>query len=382
MNDSKPRLREIAGLFLRLGSTAFGGPAAHIAMMEDEVVRRRRWLSQPEFLDLLGATNLIPGPNSTEMAIHIGYKMGGWRGLMTAGIMFIGPAFLIVWAIAWFYARFGNLPEIHSIFLGIKPVILAVVAQAIWSLSRSAIKDRVLAILCLLALGLYLVWQNEIAILFVITVINFLARLKWNSQKVLIPLLASLPFYIAERSWAQAAIQAKVPLDNLFLFFAKVGSVLFGSGYVLIAFLQSDLVDHYHWISQQQLVDAIAVGQFTPGPVFTTATFIGYLVAGHAGAFAATVAIFLPAFLFVALSAPLIPRLRRSPWTAPVLDGLNVASLSLIVGAEVLLAKTTLVSAYGILAFALSLILLLKFKLNSVWLIVVAGILGVLGFAT
>lgn len=379
---NRPTLAEISLVFLRLGTTAFGGPAAHIAMMEEEVVRRKQWLSKEEFLDLLGATNLIPGPNSTELAIHVGHKMGGWKGLLAAGMTFIGPAFLIVWGIAWFYVRFGSLPAFHSIFLGIKPVILAIVAQAVWSLSRSALKDRLLQALAVVSLGLYLTWANEILILFFVAVLNLVLRLKPpRGASLLWASAGSTFFYPFLRAWGQSQV-GKVPAESLFGYFAKVGSVLFGSGYVLIAFLQSDLVEKYQWITQQQLVDAIAVGQFTPGPVFTTATFIGYLISGHEGAVIATVGIFAPAFLFVAISAPLIPALRKSRWTAPILDGLNAASLSLMAGASIVLAKETVNSLYGFLAFVVNLALLVKFKINSVWLILAAGILGFFGLSS
>lgn len=373
---NRPPLREIAVLFARLGATAFGGPAAHVAMMEEEVVRRRQWLTREEFLDLLGATNLIPGPNSTEMAIHIGHKLGGWRGLLLAGGLFILPAFFIVWAIAWFYVRYGSLPEFQSVFHGVKPVILAVIGQAIWSLSRSAVKDKILAGLALLALALYLYTGNELLVLFVISVLNLLVRIPGGRNPLLIPLFLLTP---ASGAWAQAV--RKAGEHELFLYFAKIGSVLFGSGYVLIAFLQNDLVTKYQWITQQQLVDAITVGQFTPGPVFTTATFIGYLVSGNRGAVAATLGIFAPAFFFVALSAPVIPKLRRSKWTYPVLDGLNVASLSLMAGTTFLLSKGTVDTVYGACVFTISLLLLVRFKINSVWLILVSGALGYAGLA-
>jgi chromate transporter len=362
-------LRDVVLLFFRLGATAFGGPAAHIAMMEEEIVRRRQWLSREEFLDLLGATNLIPGPNSTEMAIHIGHKMAGWRGLILGGAAFIIPAFLIVWAIAWFYVAFGELPAVQSVFSGVKPVILAVVAHALWSLSRSAVKDRLLGGLAVLALGLYLFWGNE------------LKPRPTQLKTLILPLLGWMILFPTTRAWGDTTPPGRVSPELLFAYFAKVGSALFGSGYVLIAFLQSDLVDKYQWISQQQLIDAIAVGQFTPGPVFTTATFIGYLILGHSGAVVATLGIFLPAFVFVALSAPFIPALRRSRWTAPLLDGLNVASLSLMAGAAIALGQTTINNWYGALTFVLSSFLLIRFKVNSVWLILAAGTLGWLGLA-
>jgi chromate transporter len=379
-----PKLSELAFVFGKMGTTAFGGPAAHIAMMEEEVVRRRQWLSKEEFLDMLGATHLIPGPNSTEMAIHIGHKMAGWRGLFVAGSTFIVPAFLIVWAIAWFYVKYGSLPAIQSLFLGVKPVILAVIGQAIWSLSRTAVKDRILAVLAALALALYLVWSNEIIILFLIALLNLIVRQKLRppqSKSLWLALLSTVFFSPLLKLNAQIMDSSKAGVEHLFWYFAKVGSVLFGSGYVLIAFLQSDLVDKHQWISQQQLVDAITVGQFTPGPVFTTATFIGYLISGNQGAVLATIGIFAPAFFFVAVSAPFLPALRKSRWTAPILDGLNVASLSLMAGAALILAKDTIGSIYGILIFALSLVLLIKFKINSAWLILGASLLGYFGFA-
>jgi chromate transporter len=374
-----PSIFEIAVVFARIGITAFGGPAAHIAMMEMEIVRRRAWISQEEFLDLLSATNLIPGPNSTEMAIHIGRRMAGWRGLVVAGASFIGPAFLIVWAISWFYMSFRSLPSFQSIFIGVKPVVLAVVAQAIWSLSKTAIRDRVLSLFAALALTLYLVFGNELLILLLIAILNLLVRLKLKvprGKSLIIIWAGSIFLYPWTQALAQAMEKNKVAIEDLFGYFLKVGSVLFGSGYVLIAFLQNDLVDGSHWVTKQQLVDAIAVGQFTPGPVFTTATFIGYVIAGHKGAVVATIGIFLPAFLFVGLSAPFIPALRRSAWTAPILDGLNIASLSLMAGAALILAKGTINSVYGALVFGLSLILLVRFKINSAWLILIAGLLG------
>lgn len=380
---TRPRLKEIAYIFLKLGTTAFGGPAAHLAMMQDELVRRRKWLNQENFLDLISAANLIPGPNSTEVAIHVGHKMRGWPGLIVAGISFIFPAFLIVWAIAWFYVHFGSLPTSQAIFTGIKPVILAVIGQAIWSLSRTAIKDKILAIFGVGSLALYLIGYNEILILLFVAVMNlaFQRRGSLTRTKMLwlgIPTLLYIQF---EEAAAQVAQNLKVPLESVFLFFAKVGSVLFGSGYVLIAFLQSDLVDRLHWITEQQLLDAVAVGQFTPGPVFTTATFIGYLVSGNYGAIAATVGIFLPAFFFVAATAPFLPTLRRSSWAAPLLDGLNVASLSLMAGAGLLLAKSEAPSIYSVIVFAMALILLIRFKINSAWLVLIGGFLGAIGLA-
>lgn len=353
-------------------------------MMDEELVRRRKWLSRENFLDLISAANLIPGPNSTEVAIHIGYKMGGWLGLFVAGISFIVPAFLIVWAIAWFYVHFGSLPTLQAIFFGIKPVILAVIGQAIWSLSRTAIKDKILAILGVASLVLSLLGYSEILILFLVALVNLIFRqknlqFKGKSLGFAIPIIL---FFKWEKALAQVSDALKVPIESIFMFFAKVGAVLFGSGYVLIAFLQNDLVNRYHWITEQQLLDAVAVGQFTPGPVFTTATFIGYLISGNLGAISATIGIFLPAFFFVAVTAPFLSRLRQSQWASPLLDGLNVASLSLMVGSTLLLAKSTAFSLYGFITFVVSLILLIHFKFNSAWLVLAGGVFGVLGFAS
>lgn len=384
ITGDKLLLKEIAYVFLKLGVTAFGGPAAHIAMMDEELVKRRKWLDRESFLDLLSAANLIPGPNSTEVAIHVGHKMRGWPGLLVAGVSFIVPAFLIVWAIAWFYVRFGSLPTFQATFMGIKPIILAVIGQAIWSLSRTAIKDKILGVLGVGALAVYLLGYNEILILFLVAILNMTVRLNISSTKSKM-LWLSMPTFLLvkwDKAFAQVSEAVSVPAENIFLFFAKIGSVLFGSGYVLIAFLQSDLVERYHWITQQQLLDAVAVGQFTPGPVFTTATFIGYLISGNHGAVVATVGIFLPAFFFVAVTAPFLPRLRKSKWTAPLLDGLNVASLSLMAGAGILLAKSSEFSFYSVAAFTGALILLTRFKVNSAWLVLAGGILGALGVAS
>lgn len=276
LNRVRPSLGEVALVFARMGATAFGGPAAHIAMMDEQVVRRRSWLSHEEFLDLLSATNLIPGPNSTEMAIHIGHRVAGWRGSIIAGVSFIGPALLIVWAVAWFYMSFRSLPALQSIFLGVRSVILAVVAQAIWGLSKTAIKDRTLAVFATLGLTLYLVFENELLILFLIAALNLLTCLKLKSSQsnsLILIWASSILIHPLVQALAQVTEKNKVAIEHLFGYLVKVGSVLFGSGYVLIAFLQIDLVDKPHWVTQQQLVDAIAVGQFTPSPVFTTASF-------------------------------------------------------------------------------------------------------------
>jgi chromate transporter len=354
-------LLELGLLFLRLGSTAFGGPAAHIAMMRDEVVRRRGWLSEERFLDLLGATNLIPGPNSTEMAIHIGWDRRRWSGLTVAGLAFIVPAMLITWAFAWAYVRFGSLPSAGWILYGVKPVILAVIVQAIWSLTPKAAKTSFLRVLGILAVVATAFGVNEILVLFAAGAIAVVAAGPRTGRT---PGLA-LIFPAAIGGVAAPSIG----LGAIFGVFLKIGSVLFGSGYVLVAFLRTDLVERLGWLTEAQLIDAVAVGQVTPGPVFTTATFIGYLLAGSPGALAATAGIFLPAFVFVALSGPLVPRVRASRAAAAFLDGVNVASLALMAIVTVQLGASAIVDLPTGLIALVGAILLLVFNLNSTWLV-------------
>jgi len=373
-------LADLAGLFLKLGTTAFGGPAAHIAMMEDEVVRRRQWLTRDEFLDLVGATNLIPGPNSTELAIHIGRRRAGWAGLLIAGACFILPATLIVTAVAWAYVRFGQLPRAESLLYGVKPVIIAVVIQALWGLGRSALKTKLLAVVGAAAAVLSLLEVNELAVLFGTGILVAVARTLGVGKPSagVAPLLAVAPVLpIAAAANSAAAVATPLGLWPMFLFFLKVGSVLFGSGYVLLAFLRADLVERWHWLTEGQLLDAIAVGQFTPGPVFTTATFIGYLLAGTSGAAIATVGIFLPAFVFVALSGPLVPRLRASPVAGAFLDGVNVASLALMAVVTLRLGAAALVDWPTVLLALASAFLLLRYRVNSAWLVLGGAAVGV-----
>jgi chromate transporter len=374
---------ELATLFLKLGTIAFGGPAAHIAMMEDEVVRRRRWLTSEEFLDLLGATNLIPGPNSTEMAIHIGHRQAGWAGLLVAGSCFILPATLIVTAFAWAYVTYGSLPQTGGILYGVKPVIIAIVLQALWELGRTALKTRFLAIICSTGVVLGFLGVNELVILFGAGMVVGFGR--WMVHEVgqkrhkLLSLIAVGPVtFIAPMTPAAATLTtAAFGLWPLFLFFLKVGSVLFGSGYVLLVFLRADLVERWHWLTESQLLDAIAVGQLTPGPVFTTATFIGYLLVGGWGALVATVGIFLPAFFFVAASGPLVPWMRRSGIAGAFLDGVNAVSLALMAVVALQLGRAALVDFTTITLAAASAALLFKVRLNSVWLVLVGALVGV-----
>ncbi len=367
---ARTALRELAWLFLRLGATSFGGPAVHVAMMEEEVVRRRAWMTRERFLDLYGATNLIPGPNSTEMAIHIGHERAGWLGLIVAGACFIAPAVVIVTAIAWAYVRYGALPAVAGVLYGLKPVILAVVVQALVNLGRTAIKTVWLAAIGALALAASLAGVDELAVLVATGAAAALATLARRRPP---PAAGWWPWPLLATGGAAGT---KVALAPLFLAFLKVGAVLFGSGYVLLAFLRGDLVEHHGWLTEQQLLDAIAVGQVTPGPVFTTATFVGYTLAGLAGAAVATVGIFLPAFVFVAASGPLVPRLRASRVAGAVLDGVNVASLALMAAVTLELSRAALVDVPTVLLGAAGAVLLLVFRVRSSWLALAGAAAG------
>jgi chromate transporter len=362
-----PELRELAGLFLKLGTIAFGGPAAHIAMMEDEVVRRRGWLTREAFLDYLGATNLIPGPNSTELAIHIGRERAGWPGLLVAGTCFILPAAVIVTGLAWAYLRFGRLPAAAGVLYGVKPVVIAVVLQALWGLGRTAVKSPVLAALGLAAMGAVGAGVHELLVLIAAGAV--MATIRAGRAGRAAGAFAGLGVTLAPAA-------APFSLGGLFGVFLKIGAVLFGSGYVLLAFLRADLVERLGWLSERQLLDAIAVGQITPGPVFTTATFVGYLLGGGPGALVATVGIFLPAFVFVALSGVLVPRLRRSAAAGAALDGVNVASLALMALVTLQLARTALVDAATVALAAASALLLLRWRVNSAWLVLAGALAG------
>ncbi len=380
-----PSLWTLALFFLRLGLTAFGGPAAHIAMMQQEVVERRKWLTQETFLDLLGASNLVPGPSSTELAIHIGFRLARWQGLLLAGICFILPAFLMVMAIAWAYVRFGHLPQVAGLLYGVKPVVIAVVLQALWNLGRTAIKTRFLAAVGIGAVVVAFLGINPLAVLFgagalVVSKEWLAGKEKGNAAPLLLLLaliaaLVALPLLFG-RYAASSAVDAK----SVFWVFLKFGSIVYGSGYVLLAFLRADLVARLHWLSEPQLLDAIAVGQVTPGPVFTTATFIGFVLGGPIGAVVATVGMFLPAFLFVAVSGPLVTRLRSSPLAGAFLDGVNVASLALMAAVTWELGRAALVDGVTVALALASAILLLRFRINSGWLVIGGAVLGLLAF--
>jgi chromate transporter len=381
-------LRELALFFLRLGVTAFGGPAAHIAIMEDELVRRRKWLSREKFLDLLGASNLIPGPSSSELAIHIGYLRAGWAGLLVGGGCFIFPAALLVGGIAWAYVRFGHLPAVAALLYGVKPVVVAVILQALWGLGRTAVKSWGLAIAGILCVVLSFAQVNVLFILFgtgaILAGIDVASRNRAGNQSAGMMVLIST--WRGARTalarifpWAGAAgVAAVIPgMWPLFLVFLRIGSIVFGSGYVLLAFLRTDLVVHRAWVTDAQLVDAVAIGQVTPGPVFTTATFLGYLLRGPAGAVVATVGIFLPAFILVAVSGPLIPMLRRSATAGVFLDGVNVASLALMATVSYQLGRSAIVDWHTAGLAITSAVLLLRVRVNSAWLVLGGAVIGI-----
>jgi chromate transporter len=372
-------LGELARLFLRLGLTAFGGPAAHIAMMHEEFVERRKWLTQSEFLDLVAAANFIPGPNSTEVAIHIGYRRGGMKGLVVAGSCFILPAAILCTLIAMAYVRYGQLPVTEKILYGVKPVVIAIVCQALIKLAKTMVTSKLLLAVAVLAAVVNFQFGHELLVLFGAGLIVLAA--KFQRPRIGLAALGPLPLGLTMPATTTAATAAGLmvaPIWSLFLVFLKIGSVLFGSGYVLLAFLQADLVERHGWLTQQKLLDAIAVGQFTPGPVFTTATFIGYVIRGPQGALAATLGIFLPAFFFVAVTAPILPWLRKSKNAGYFLDGLNAGSLALMAVVTVQLSRATLIDplTWGLAVASLGL-LLWKKKLNSAWLIVAGGLIGV-----
>lgn len=386
--SQRARLRELALVFLKLGLISYGGPAAHVGLMEHEFVRRRQWLTHEKFADLLAATHLIPGPNSTEMAIYIGQMRAGAAGLLVAGSCFILPAMAIVLAVAWGYQRYGALPEVGALLYGVKPVIIAIIGQALWGLSRPAVKTPWHAGIGLTALALGFGGVHELMLLFGAGV-GCLALLPWMRQPPsahawsVVPALAPLPGHAPSPTFLAAAAPAAAGsaatafgLWPLFLFFLKVGAVLYGSGYVLLAFLRADLVERWGWLTEAQLLDAVAVGQITPGPLFTTATFVGYVLGGVPAALLATVGIFLPAFVFVALSGPLIPRLRQSRWAGAFLDGVVVGSLALMVVVTWHLGRAALVDGTTWVLALVSGVLLFRFRVNSAWLVLGGALAG------
>jgi chromate transporter len=362
-------LLDLARLFLRLGVTAFGGPAAHVALMEEEFVRRRRWITREEFLDLLGASNLIPGPTSTELAMHIGLRRAGWPGLIVAGICFIAPAALIVGLLAAAYVRAGQLPMLEGVLRAVKPVALVIVLQALVGLTPTAVKSIPIALLAVAAAIVSVAGAPEIRVLLLAGLVHM--AVGRSTAAAATALVTAVP-----ASVLAAAATPVVPLAVLFGYFVKVGSVLFGSGYVLLAVLRGDLVERLQWLTDAQLLDAVAVGQVTPGPLFTTATFIGYLLGGAPGAVVGTVGIFLPAFVLTAASARLLDRLRRSPLARKFLDGVNAAAVALIAVVAWSLARHAIVDNVTVGIALVSAVLIGWLRINSAWAIGVAAVIG------
>lgn len=378
---SRSNLGELATVFLKLGTIGFGGPAAHIAMLEAEIVTRRRWISQVQFLDLVGVTNLIPGPSSTELAIYIGYLRAGWWGLIIAGVCFIVPAMAIVWGLAIGYDRVQELPQAVAIFATVKPVVVVLTIQAMWKLGKSAIKNIPTAVAGIAAIGLFGCLGINALIVLLVAGIGVMLAQNWQQLSRLLPaiwlptnididtqILAILPALTSQPSWV-----------DVFTIFFKIGGTIYGGGYVLLAFLQPELVDRTHWLTSRQLLDAIAIGQVTPGPLFTTATFVGYLLAGHLGAIAATVGIFLPSFIFVTLVTPWVPQLRRSIWFGSWLDGVNVGAWGAIAVVAYRLGVDTLVNWQSVAIAIVSLLLLWRWKINVIWLMLGSAMVGLMG---
>ena len=371
--EKQTSIKEIAQLFLKLGIIGFGGPAAHIAMMQDEVVRKRKWLSEQHFLDLIGATNLIPGPNSTEMAIHIGHEKGGWKGLVVAGLCFILPAVLITGIFAYFYKQYGQLPQVQPFIYGIKPAIIAIILGAIFPLAKKSLKSSLLVVIGILVL-IGALWNvSEIFLMFGAGV--FALLLAFSKAKNSKNLRSFLPFTLFPLT--QTAI-ISVTNANLFWIFLKIGAILYGSGYVLFAFLDTELVAT-GILTKTQLIDSIAVGQFTPGPVFSSVTFIGYQINGFEGAVVSTIAIFLPSFVFVALLNPIVKKMRNSVVFAAFLDAVNVASVAVIVAVCIEMGKETITDWRTVLIAILSIAIAFGFrKINSAFVVMGGSIMGYL----
>lgn len=364
----KGNLAEVAAVFFKLGLIGFGGPAAHIAMMEKEIIEKRKWMDRQHFLDLIGATNLIPGPNSTEMTMHCGKERAGWMGLFVAGGAFIFPATVMTLALAWFYVKYGEVPAIAPIFAGIKPAVLAIIAAAILKLGKKALKNATVGIIGLTVLVAAFMGLTEVL---AILMGGFLALL-WmgvtrDRATSVLPLLA----------FAAELVRTDVSTMKLFWVFLKVGSILFGSGYVLVAYLQGELVEGLRWLTENQLLDAIAIGQFTPGPVLSTATFVGYQVGGFPGAVVATLGIFLPSFLFVLLLNPIVPKLRSSKAAAAFLDGVNIGAVAIMIAVTYALAQSTLIDWRSFLILAVALFFTFgPKKLSSVWIVLIGMVMG------
>ena len=372
MNPEPSRLAELFRFFSRLGITAFGGPAAHIALMEHEAVEKRRWLSREQFLDLVGASNLLPGPSSTQVAMALGYTRAGWAGLAVAGVCFILPAALATLALAWAYVRYGSMPQTLGLLYGAKPVMIAIIAQAIWRLGQMALRRWVLAGVGIACFAAVLAGVEPLAVLLAAGVLLALLGAARSLQVRRVRAIAAVPLALV------GGIPASASLLAIVLVFLKLGVVVFGSGYVLLAFLHTDLVDRLHWVTQAQLLDAVTAGQVTPGPVFATATFLGYVIHGFSGAAAATAAIFLPSFCMAGIVGALASRMRSSPLAAVFLDGVNAAAVALMAAVALVLGRATLIDPVTWAVALLSAVLLIRYRVNATWLIVAGAAMGVL----
>ena len=380
MKDLKftKHLKEVALLFLKLGTFSFGGPAVYIALMHHETVRRRRWIDEQRFLDLVGATNLIPGPNAAEMAIHLGLIRAGWPGLITSGALFILPGMAATLLVAWAYVTYGSIPEVGWVLYGVKPVVIGIVIEALWKLGRKGIKGPTTAIVGVGIAALYILGVNELALLFGGAAVVLLVYAGRHYLKHGLAAFAPIPMLL--QMPLTTAYTTIIPFSQttLFLSFLKIGSVLFGSGYVLLAFLRSEFVVRLGWLTNQQVLDAVVAGQITPGPVFSSATFVGYLLGGWPSALLATLGIFLPSFLFVGLLSRILPFVRKSQWAATFLDGVNAASLGLMAGVTVQLGRTAIIDIFTIVLLLVTLFVMFRLKVNPIWLIIGSGLLGVL----
>lgn len=369
---TKGNLKEVATVFLKLGMFAFGGPAAHVAMMEDEVVTKRKWMTRDHFLDLMGATNLIPGPNSTEMTMHCGHERAGWKGLFVAGLSFIFPAVVFTTILAYLYVSYGKLPQIEPFLYGIKPAVIAIILSAIFKLGKKALKNWQLGVIGAATVIASLCGINEITIILAGGFIGLLClgvpQMTDKKLNVFTPI-----FLIS----SGIALTKTVTNTKLFLVFLKVGAILFGSGYVLVAYLDAELVEKLGWLTKSELLDAIAIGQFTPGPVLSTASFVGYQVNGIWGALAATLGIFLPSFIFVLLLNPIVPRLRKSKLASGFLDAVNISAVGIMIGVTYRLSEEILINWQSITIALISMVLVFYYKkLNAFWIVIIGAVLG------
>jgi chromate transporter len=375
-------LREVASFFLKLGLLAYGGAAGHVAMMRRELVDRRKWISEQDFLDLFGIMNLIPGPSSTETVIALGYWRAGWPALILAGVLFILPAMLMILALSWAYVRYGALPAAQWILYGINPMVIAIIADALLSLGRTALKTVWLALMAVASLALYFRGVSIVAIIAATAVLAAIAGYsKTKGQRKALGIF-SLPAGKAKAMLTTFAVAAAsaIPfsMTRLFLTFLKIGAVAYGSGYVLLAFLRADFVAHLHWLTDKQLLDAIAAGMVTPGPAFASATFVGYLTGGLRGALLATLGMFLPSFVFIAIIFPLIPKLKKAPGARVFLDAINAVTVGLMAAVSWQLARGAILDAFTAVEAIVGLVILRRFQINSAWLIL-GGLLA--GFA-